>query len=210
MGSTGTPATPVASTGAVPTPATGGESPGFAIPSFDLGQLTAGLENVDSYRVSVTVGGTEQYKGVVVTKPVLSRDITMEGGTRIIVIGSEAWISQDGGPFTAAPPELATSMFMMFDPTLLVGMFSGPQWAQSSLEVGTEQKNGVSAKHLLIDSTTAAGGFTGIPAGASMNLWIADEGYLVAVEMTGFGTGGDTSIQVTGVDDPANKVEKPI
>ena len=48
----------------------------------------------------------------------------------------------------------------------------------------------------------------GVPAGASINLWIADEGYLVALESTGMGA-GDLSIQVTGVDDPANKVERP-
>ena len=96
-----------------------------------------------------------------------------------------------------------------FDPTLMVGMFSGPEWAQSSLDKGSEQKNGVSAHHFLIDSTTAAGGFTGVPAGASINLWIADEGYLVAWESVGFAGGGDMSIQVTGVDDPANKVERP-
>ena len=72
-------------------------------------------------------------------------------------------------------------MFAAFDPTLMVGMFSGPEWAQSSLDKGAEQKNGVSAHHYLIDSTTAVGGFSGVPAGASINLWIADEGYLVAL-----------------------------
>lgn len=212
LGSTGTgaPTAPGASTDGVPSQAPGGgESPGLAIPSFDLGQLAAGLENVDSYRVSITIDGTEQYKGVVITKPVLSRDVTMTGGTRIIVIGSDAWISQSGGPWTAAPKEMAAGMFAAFDPTLLVGMFSGPQWAQSSTVIGTEEKNGVQAKHLLIDSSTAVGGFAGLPVGASLNLWIADEGYLVAVDTKGFGS-GDMSIQVTGVDDPANKVEKPI
>ena len=100
-------------------------------------------------------------------------------------------------------------MFAAFDPTLLVGAFSSPQWAQSSLDKGTEQKNGVNAHHFLIDSTTAVGGFSGVPAGGSINFWIADEGYLVAWESTGMGGAGDTSIQVTGVDDPANKVERP-
>ena len=99
-------------------------------------------------------------------------------------------------------------MFAAFDPTMMVGMFSGPEWAQSSLDKGAEEKNGVSTHHYLIDSTTAVGGFSGVPAGASINLWIADEGYLVALESTGMGT-GDLSIQVTGVDDPANKVERP-
>ncbi len=51
-------------------------------------------------------------------------------------------------------------------------------------------------------------GFTGIPAGASIDLWIADEGYLVAIEASGFPQ-ADFAIQVTGIDDPANKVERP-
>jgi hypothetical protein len=99
-------------------------------------------------------------------------------------------------------------MFAAFDPTLLVGAFSGPEWAQNSLDKGTEEKNGIKAHHFLIDSTTAVGGFSGVPAGAAINIWIADEGYLVAWESTGV-AGSDVSIQVTGVDDPANKVDRP-
>jgi hypothetical protein len=182
--------------------------PSLAIPSFDISELTKGLDKVDSYRVSLTVAGVEQYKAVVVTKPVLSRDITISGGTRIVVIGSEAWVGQGSEPLKAVPEQLASSMFAAFDPSLFVGAFSSPQWAQSSLDKGTEQKNGVNAHHFLIDSTTAVGGFAGVPAGGSINFWIADEGYLVAWESKGMG-GGDTSIEVTGVDDPANKVERP-
>jgi hypothetical protein len=212
-GTSGTTAAPPASTAAAPTAgATTGESPGllpsFAIPSFDIGELTKGLANVASYRVSITVNGVEQYKGVVVTKPVLSRDVTMAGGTRFVVIGSEAWTAQGSEPLKSVPSQLATTMFAAFDPTLLVGAFSSPQWAQSSLDKGTEQKNGISAHHFLIDSSTLVGGLSGVPAGASINFWIADKGYLVAWESKGVG-GGDTSIEVTGVDDPANKVERP-
>ena len=189
--------------------ASGAALPSFAIPSFDIGELTKGLENVDSYRVSITVNGVEQYKAVVVTKPVLARDITISGGTRIVVIGDEAWTAQGSEPLKSVPAQLATAMFGAFDPSLLVGAFSSPQWAQSSLDKGTEQKNGVNAHHFLIDSTTAVGGFSGVPAGGSINFWIADEGYLVAWESTGMGGAGDTSIQVTGVDDAANKVDRP-
>ena len=200
-------------TAATPTPAppsaAGTIGPSvISIPSFDIGQLTAGLANVDSYRVSVTLNGVEQYKGVVVTKPVLSRDLTVGGKTRIVVIGNEAWMGEDGAPLIAVPGTLATQMFAAYDPTLLVGAFSGAGWAQSSLDQGTEQKNGVDAKHYHIDSTTVAGGFTGLPAGASIDVWIADEGYLVALDATGF-PNGEMSIQVTGVDDPANTVERP-
>jgi hypothetical protein len=145
---------------------------------------------------------------VVVTKPVLARDLTISGGTRIVVIGDEAWVANGDEPLKSVPSQIASQMFAAFDPTMLVGMFSGPEWAQSSLDKGAEEKNGVPTHHFLIDSTTAVGGFSGVPAGASINIWIADEGYLVAWESSGFG-GSDMSIQVTGVDDPANKVERP-
>ena len=180
----------------------------IALPSFDIGQLTAGLANVDSYRVSITVAGVEQYKGIVVTKPVLSRDLTMAGGTRIVVIGDDAWMGQAGGPLQAAPSAMATALFKNFDPTLMVAAFSGAGWSESALDKGTEQKNGVSATHYRIDGTTLAAGFSGLPAGATIDTWISDKGILVAVEATGF-PGGDMSIQVTGIDDPANKVERP-
>ncbi|MFL5642948.1 MAG: hypothetical protein ACJ77V_08430 [Chloroflexota bacterium] len=195
-------------------PSTGGVLPsgllpsGLAIPSFDISEITKGLANLDSYRVSISVGGEEVYKGTVVTKPVLARDITVKGGTRIVVIGSDAWVAQNGGPVTKVPEVLATGMFAAFDPTLLVGAFSGPEWVQNSLDQGVEQKNGVSAHHYHIDSSTVAGGLTGLPAGASVDVWRSEEGYLVAFEAKGV-QGGDISIQVTGVDDPANKVETP-
>jgi hypothetical protein len=212
-GGGGTSAAPTTAV-ATPTPAatsagtSSAPSVAIALPSFDISQLTAGLANVNSYRVSITIAGVEQYKAIVVTKPVLSRDITMAGGMRIVVIGDEAWMGQAGAPLQAAPNAMATALFKNFDPTFLVGAYSGAGWAQSSHEVGTEQKNGVNAKHYHIDSTTIAGGFTGLPAGASIDVWIADEGYLVALETKGFPS-GDMSIQVTGVDDPANKVERP-
>jgi hypothetical protein len=187
------------------------ETPGASLalpfPSLDIGELTAGLANVDSYRVSITTGGVEQYKAIVVTKPVLARDITMSGGTRFVVIGNEAWSAQGNAPLE--PDQNATIIVAASDPSILVGLYSSPQWAQSSLDKGTEQKNGVNAHHLLIDSTTMIGGFAGVPAGASINFWIADEGYLVAWESKGMGTGGDMSIEVTGVNDPANKVDRP-
>ena len=210
-GTSGATAAPPPSTGTEPSQASG-ESPDasfpIAIPSFDVSAITKGLENVDSYRISITVNGVEQYKGVVVTKPVLSRDLTVSGGTRIVVIGDEAWVGQGSEPLKSVPSQMAAPMFAAFDPTLLVGAFSGPEWAQSSLDKGVEEKNGVQAHHFLIDSTTAVGGFSGVPAGAAINIWIADEGYLVAWESTGIG-GSDMSIQVTGVDDPTNKVDRP-
>jgi hypothetical protein len=204
-------AAPAPSTSSVPSQAAG-ESPEaslpLAIPSFDLSALTKGLENVDSYRVSITVNGVEQYKGTVVTKPVLSRDLTISGGTRIVVIGDEAWVAQGDEPLKSVPSQLASTMFAAFDPTLLVGAFSGAEWAASSANKRTEEKPGVNAPHYRIAGSTVATGFSGLPSGATIDTWVSDEGFLVGLETTGFPS-GDLSIQVTNVDDPGNKVDRP-
>ncbi len=195
--------TPTAPDGGAPT-----EPPDGIVPSFDIGAFAAGLENVDSYQVSISVGGEEQFSGVVVTKPTIARRVEF-ANTTIIVIGTDTWISEDGVTFTKAPSELATGMLQAFDPALYLAAFSGPQWAQSSLAIGTEDKNGVSTTHYRIDTSTLIGGIAGVPDGAAIDLWIAESGILVAFETTGFDDEGDFSIQVTNIDDPANKVEPP-
>jgi hypothetical protein len=190
---------PAASVGAIPSIG--------AIPSFDLGQLANHLAEVDSFRISITVNGTEQYKGIVVNKPTKASDLVVPGGTRIVTIGDEVWLGA-GGPLRPAPAALAQGILKNFDIGLMVSAYSGAGWAESSAEVGTEQKNGVTAKHYRIDGTTIAPGFNSLPAGAALDVWIAEAGHVVAVEATDF-PGGDVSIQVTGVDDPANKIERP-
>jgi len=194
---------------AAPAPSIGIALPsGLAIPSFDLSELTKGLANVDSYRVVISVGGKEQYSGTVVTKPVLSRDLLINGTTHVVVIGDEAWVGESGQPLQAVPAAMASGIFAAFDPTLLVGAFSGAEWAASSANKGTENKNGVNATHYRIDGSTVATGFSGLPAGASIDTWVSDQGFLVGLETAGFPS-GDMSIQVTNVDDPGNKVERP-
>ena len=65
--------------------------------------LTAGLANLNSYKVAITVAGQPVYTGTVVTKPVLSRDLTVQGGTRIVVIGNEAWVGAGRRPAHVGP-----------------------------------------------------------------------------------------------------------
>lgn len=198
-----------------PTPGPVGEAtPVGAVPTFDLGALTGAIPGVDSYRTSFTLGTEEAYQSVVVTKPVLSKSIqTFNGGepsSRFIIIGDEVWTAD--GPdaeFTSVPKELGNAMLMAFDPTLLLGAFGGANLAGVGGLVGTEDKNGIQARHIKIDPTTAAGFAASMPAGAAIDIWVAEAGYLVAWEMTGFEADSNISIQVTGVNDPANKVERP-
>jgi hypothetical protein len=210
----GTEATP-APAEATPTPASGTEAtPVGAIPTFDLGALTGGLPGVDSYRTETSSNGVKAYESIVVKAPVLSKAITIfdngEVTQRIIVIGDEAW-QADGpnGAFEPVPSQLASSMLMLYDPALMLGGFAAVDWAHAASDQGVEQKNGIQAHHVRIDSTSFVGAAAAMPPGAAIDAWIADAGYLVAWEMTGFPEDANFSIQVTGVNDPANKVERP-
>lgn len=184
-----------------------------AIPSFDLGELAASLKGVDSYRVKIEIAG-ETYAGVVVTKPILSRDLLIGTGpsaTHVVVIGDRAWIGQGSGPLAPAPAEMTGPMLGFFDPATLLGAFAKASLA-SSQDLGTETKNGVNSHHYKSNASLLGGGTLGLPAGSSIEFWTAvDGGYLVSYAATGFGgvAGGDMTIDVTNVNDPANKVKTP-
>ena len=157
----------------------------------------------------------KSYESVVVTKPELSKHITTfeDDGTvdqQIIVIGKEAWTAEGAdGTFTAVPEQLATTMLLAFDPTLMLAGYSGLDWARTADDQGTEDKNGVRARHLRLDPTTIVGVGVNMPAGSAIDVWVAEAGYIVGWEMSGFPGEGNISIQVTNANDPANKVERP-
>lgn len=184
------------------------------LPTFDLDALAAGIPGVDSYRTSLSINGVEQYQSVVVKEPVLSKAITIvEDGDvsqRFVIIGDEAWqASGADGDFEAVPSELASTMLFAFDPAFMLGAYAGADWGSAASDQGTEQKNGVQARHLRIDSATLVGVAAQMPAGSAIDLWVAEAGYLVAWEMSGFPDDANISIQVTNVNDPANKVDRP-
>ena len=208
-------ATPPPAGETTPTPEDGSEAtPEAAIPTFDLDALSGGLPGVDSYRTSFSVDGEGKYTSVVVTQPVLSKAITIEEegevSQQFVIIGDEAWIaSGPDGAFEPVPTQMASTMLALFDPATMLGAFGGANLAGVGAVVGTEEKNGVQARHVKIDPTTAGGFAASMPAGSSIDIWVADAGYLVAWEMSGFPDEGNISIQVTNVNDPANTVERP-
>jgi hypothetical protein len=204
-GGTGT-AEPAASDAAAPEdPAPSGA---LALPSFDLSSLITNLDGVDSYRLTVSTGGDVSYDGVVVTKPELSRDVTM-GDQRIVIIGDEVWMGTAGADdLTPAPAEMASAFLSLIDPVVLVGAFATPGAMAGATEVGSEDKNGVPAKHFRIDASSMIGTLASMPPDSSIDVWIADDGYLVSLAVTGI-EGSDFTLDVTNVNDPANVVERP-
>ena len=208
-------ATPEATPTPTPTPEGAEATPPGDLPTIDLGALTGAIPGVDSYRTSFSIGGVKSYETVVVTKPVLSKAITTfsdDGSvdSRLIVIGDEIWQANGtDGAFEVIPGQLGSAMLLAFDPTMLLSAYANLDWATGATDQGTESKNGIQARHLRIDPSSLAG-LAGIwPAGSSIDIWVADAGYIVAWEMSGFETGQDVSIQVTGVNDAANKVDRP-
>jgi hypothetical protein len=186
-----------------------------ALPTFDLEALTGAIPGVDSYRTSTSIGGVKQYESIVVTKPDLSKAITVyddqgDVTNRYVIIGKDAW-QADGadGAFQSVPSQLASTMLMAFDPALMLGAYASVDWGTVGTIQGVEEKNGVQAHHVRIDSTSLLGASGAMPAGSAIDIWVADAGYLVGWEMTGFPNDANFAIEVTNVNDPANKVEKP-
>lgn len=189
------------------------ESPGavpslpIAIPSFDVTGLVQGLDSLDSYRLTITSNGEAQYAAIVVTKPVLSKDITIEN-QRIVSIGDEVWMGE-GDNLEQSSPQFANAMLSAFDPFMLIGAFGQSGSMAGAEDLGTEEKNGVQAHHYRIDGDTFAGSFASFPPDAAFDMWIAEEGYLVSMAMVGISPGQDMVFDVTNVNDPANVVERP-
>jgi hypothetical protein len=209
-------ATPTPAAEATPTPEgpVGEATPGLALPTFDLDALTGGLPGVDSYRTETSVGGVKQYESVVVTQPVLSKAITVydDGDVtqRFVIIGDEVWMADGAdGAFEADTTGFGSTMLMAFDPALMLGAWTNVDWAGAGANQGVEEKNGVQAHHVRIDSTTFVGAAGAMPAGSAIDIWVADAGYLVAWEMSGFPDDANFAIEVTNVNDPSNQVERP-
>jgi hypothetical protein len=192
------------SAGASAEPSSAGAS---AAPSLDVTGAAEALQNIDSYKMTIT-SDAGSFEAVVIRQPEPAREITITDGsttTRIVIIGDQAWLDDGSGSYTNVPAAMVGAFTGMFDPLLLVG--AADAWSSGWALVGTEDKNGVQARHLHVDATTLGAAVAGFPPGATVDIWVAEAGYLVAWETTGLGA--DSSIQISNVNDPANKVEAP-
>lgn len=185
-------------------------APGSTPSPFDLGNAALALEGIDSYRVNFT-DGSDTWDTLVIRNPSPAQHLTITSGgatQEFIIIGAEGWIKDGAGPFVPGPTSMIQTLTSAFDPMLLLGTFNS--FAIGAAEVGTEQKNGVQARHYRIDESTLPPTAEPIPAGAMIDIWVAGAGYLVALEVANFeGPGTQLSIQVTNINDPSNKVEPP-
>lgn len=174
-------------------------------------------------------------KATVILKPERALEFTITGfgmggasadeGMTYIIIGDKAWMIL-GGAAMEVPEDSAGSFDDMFD-SLAPDTLFGSQvtsYASGMQKVGTEQKNGVAAIHYEADDATvealakamAGSDIVYDAADWTMDVWIAQEGgYLVSMIQKGIIKSGETSVpyllemNITNIDDPANKVEAP-
>jgi hypothetical protein len=198
---------------------------------LDLIGAANALADLDSYRVTVASRGlvpaTTSSGQVTMTSTLVqgadpAAAFTMTGvdgyeGGRLqaIVIGEEAWVRNGSGGWSKSPGGAADfdAAFTTLSPIDLVTDFEG--LAGALAQVGPQRKNGQQAT--LYRSTD--GDEQAIAAGLShgtMDLWLAaDGGYLVALgiagtwDVDGAPTLVNLTIDVTRVNDPANRVAPP-
>jgi hypothetical protein len=182
-----------------------------ALPSFDLRGLMQNLASLDSYRIAITINGAPTYQATEVMKPEKAEAIILGTGvdtTRVIRIGEKRWLATGSEAYQEVPPSMVDRLVGSFDPINLLDGFANGNVGAVASNVGIEQKNGISSDHYRIDSTSPpAGGFPALPAGAAIDFWVAHDGYLVAYSLTGVSI--LRSIDITNVNDPANRVERP-
>ena len=94
---------------------------------------------------------------------------------------------------------------------ILMGAFGGLSMTEYGQNLGEEQKNGQNTTHYKVDVSTLPNfAQLGMPESATIETWVADDGYLVSFVATDFGAAGaNLTIDVTNVNDPANVVERP-
>lgn len=229
------PITPAARTAAPTTAstATAGPTVGPTTGSAPIGGAASALEDVASYRFAIEMqgadllgsvpvpGGDFSTSGIVVLRPERALDFSIESGLgvtlRYVLVGDEAWLDLGSGTLVAVPGGAASaeSAFEKLRPENLLGSVAGQ--LDGLTVVGQETRNGVLSNHYRADEDRAAliaqelGGHD-----FTVEAWLAADGdYLVAFEMLGtipkdgvpkpFGM----KLDISGIDDPANRVERP-
>jgi len=198
---------------------------------IDLIAAADALADLDSYRVSVvsrglvpasTADGEVTMTSTLIQGADPAAAFTMTGvdgldGGRLqaIVIGEEAWLRSGSGSWLRSPGGAADfdAAFTTLSPIGLVSGFEGLALAIN--RVGEERKNGEPATHYVSADGDEAAAAAGLTHGIT-NLWLAvDGGYLLGLaiegtwDLDGTPTPIRLTINVTNVNDPANRVAPP-
>jgi hypothetical protein len=199
--------------------------------AVDLIEAANALADLDSYRVAVasrglvpaaTSGGRVTMTSTLIQGADPAAEFTMAGvdgfdGGRLqaVVIGEEAWLKSGSGAWSKSPGGAADfdAAFTTLSPIDLVSEFEG--LAGAIEQVGEQRRNGQRAIRYRSEDGAANAAAAGLTDG-TLDLWLAlAGGYLVALEIDGtwdidgVATPVLLTIDVTNVNDPANRVSPP-
>jgi hypothetical protein len=220
---TETPTTPPAAPSEAPTDA---QASGPAASGPDLSSIFGSvdlLDSLDRYQLTVEMtgaSGTTTMDVTTIREPVAASKIDMTTAGQqisIVQIGDKAWVKQGATGFIAVPASSVSTLTDVLAPEKLFASFKNEEAFKSLTAVGSETKNGVQATHYHVDDKTqlAAGSET-IPPGAVADVWVSEDGYLVALEFSGAqtqvagqGTIDSMKIEVSHINDPALEIAAP-
>ena len=210
--------------GPTPRPESSGSGP-------DLLDAANALADLGSYRVSVVtrglvpatpVDGPVTMTSTLVQGTVPAATFRMTGvdgyaGGRLeaVVIGDRAWLKEGAGDWVKSPGGAGDfdAAFTTLSPIDLVAGFEGLSGAIR--RTGIESRNGRRAIHYHVDDGDAVAQASGLSKG-SVDAWLAASGgYLVGLvidgtwDLDGTPTPVVLRIEVTRVNDPANRVVPP-
>jgi len=222
---TSTASTAPGQSGSTSTPAPQGTAAGGPQATLgNVGGAANGLSNLSSYKITMAgAGGTGPFNVELIkingASPALSFSETAGSAVvfRVIEIGTDNWVDQGTGTFVknSVPSTSLEGLMGAFDPGTIFANASKNEDLSALENKGVENKNGVQAVHLHGDQNThVPAGASPIPAGATIDLWVAaDGGYLVALEVVGMTSEGaglsNFSIEVTNVNDASLTVTPP-
>ncbi len=216
----------------VPTDAQSPEAPTDAasngpLPSLpDLSSIFGSvdlLDSLDRYKISVEIAGASGTTNMDVTtirEPVAATKIEMTTAGQqiaIVKVGDKAWLDQGGMGFVEVPAAAVANLTDVLAPEKLLASFQSQDAFKYLTPTGTESKNGVQAtRYHVDDQTPVPPGSESIPPGVTGDIWVAEDGYLVALEMsglntdiTGTGTIDSMQVEVTNINDAGLTVETP-
>jgi hypothetical protein len=191
--------------------------------ALNPGAAAAGIDELSSYQLDINIsagGETTAMTILKTTTPAPATHYTMSGSETMELIaidGVGTWLSQDGT--WIEPPggaDLYLSVFNFFAPDAIVSQYRLGAFAAEFQDRGSEEHNGVAAKHLHLDASDISGpGTESFPADGMFDLWLADDGgYLVGLVFSGTdvetGDFSEMSIEVSRVNDPSISIEPPV
>jgi hypothetical protein len=223
--------TPAATTPAATTPAAS-PTEGPTSGSAPIGGAVAALSDVDSYRFAVELTGADaltggsmpsgdiSMRGTVVVRPERALDFTLSTAgleAHYVLVGGDAWLGLGTGALAKVPggAENAEATFDSLKPERLLGGYTSDLTGLTL--VGSETRNGVAVDHYEADAATAAAIASRVGGeGFTVDAWLAQDGdYLVAFDMQGTVTTSGSAqpfgmkVDISGIDDPANRIERP-